>query len=85
MVNSKGYRRGTRDLFARDFRKHGTIPLSKYLEVYKIGDFVDIKVCIHIYSNMNNISIFVRSVTVNTKCKCLKIKMSQYVRCKIRC
>lgn len=44
MTNSKGYRRGTRDLFARKFRKHGTIPLSKYLEVYKVGDFVDVKV-----------------------------------------
>lgn len=44
MTNSKGYRRGTRDLFARKFRKHGTLPLSKYLEVYKVGDFVDIKV-----------------------------------------
>nr|ABM55511.1 putative ribosomal protein L21 [Maconellicoccus hirsutus] len=43
MTNSKGYRRGTRDLFARKFRQHGTIPLSKYLEVYKVGDYVDIK------------------------------------------
>ncbi|XP_060532219.1 large ribosomal subunit protein eL21 [Cylas formicarius] len=43
MTNSKGYRRGTRDLFARKFKKHGVIPLSTYMKVYKIGDIVDIK------------------------------------------
>jgi large subunit ribosomal protein L21e len=44
MTNSKGYRRGTRDLFARKFRRHGVIPLSTYMKVYKVGDIVDIKV-----------------------------------------
>jgi hypothetical protein len=44
MTNSKGYRRGTRDLFSRKFRKHGTIPLSTYMKVYRVGDIVDIKV-----------------------------------------
>ncbi|XP_014203742.1 60S ribosomal protein L21 [Copidosoma floridanum] len=43
MTNSKGYRRGTRDLFSRKFRKSGTIPLSTYMKVYKVGDIVDIK------------------------------------------
>ncbi|KAI5702434.1 60S ribosomal protein L21 [Diaphorina citri] len=43
MTNSKGYRRGTRDLFSRPFRRHGTIPLSVYMKVYKVGDIVDIK------------------------------------------
>lgn len=43
MTNSKGYRRGTRDLFSRKFRNHGTIPLSTYMKVYKVGDIVDIK------------------------------------------
>ncbi|XP_065074441.1 large ribosomal subunit protein eL21 [Ochlerotatus camptorhynchus] len=43
MTNSKGYRRGTRDMFSRPFRKHGTIPLSTYLKVYRAGDYVDIK------------------------------------------
>ena len=43
MTNSKGYRRSTRDLFSRKFRKHGTIPLSTYMKVYKVGDIVDIK------------------------------------------
>ncbi|XP_055312690.1 60S ribosomal protein L21 [Sitodiplosis mosellana] len=43
MTNSKGYRRGTRDMFSRPFRKHGVIPLSTYMKVYKIGDIVDIK------------------------------------------
>ncbi|XP_031634828.1 60S ribosomal protein L21 [Contarinia nasturtii] len=43
MTNSKGYRRGTRDMFSRPFKKHGVIPLSTYMKVYKIGDIVDIK------------------------------------------
>lgn len=43
MTNSKGYRRGTRDMFSRQFRKRGVIPLSTYMKVYKIGDIVDIK------------------------------------------
>jgi large subunit ribosomal protein L21e len=44
MTNTKGYRRGTRYLFARSFRKHGTLALSTYLKVYRRGDIVDIKV-----------------------------------------
>ncbi|XP_059481625.1 large ribosomal subunit protein eL21 [Neocloeon triangulifer] len=43
MTNSKGYRRGTRDMFSRPFRKHGVIPLSTYMKVYRVGDIVDIK------------------------------------------
>lgn len=38
-----GYRSGTRYAFQRDFKKHGAIPLSTYLKVYKVGDIVDIK------------------------------------------
>ncbi|XP_061387536.1 large ribosomal subunit protein eL21-like [Musca vetustissima] len=38
MTNSKGYRRGTRDMFSRPFRKHGVIPLSTYMRVFKIVD-----------------------------------------------
>lgn len=43
MTNSKGYRRGTRDLFARKFKRHGVIPLSTYMKIYKVGDIVDVK------------------------------------------
>ena len=43
MPHSFGYRAKTRDLFSRPYRKHGTIPLSKYLVSYKVGDIVDIK------------------------------------------
>lgn len=43
MVNTKGYRRGTRYLFARDFRKRGVEHLSTYLRVYKRGDMVNLK------------------------------------------
>merc|ERR1712000_96909 len=30
-------------MFARQFRKHGPIPLSTYMYIYKKGDIVDIK------------------------------------------
>ncbi|TKR68492.1 hypothetical protein L596_024469 [Steinernema carpocapsae] len=43
MVNPKGVRRGTRYMFAKDFKKHGIEPLSTYYRIYKRGDIVDIK------------------------------------------
>jgi len=43
MTRTHGYRRGTRDMFSRKFRNHGAIPLSTYMRVYKIGDYVDVK------------------------------------------
>lgn len=43
MTNTKGYRRGTRSLFSRSFRKHGVEPLTTYLRTYKRGDRVIIK------------------------------------------
>lgn len=43
MTNTKGYRRGTRYLFARKFRKRGVEHLSTFLKVYKRGDLVNIK------------------------------------------
>eukprot|EP00048_Salpingoeca_helianthica_P006907 m.104229 g.104229 ORF g.104229 m.104229 type:complete len:159 (-) comp14168_c1_seq1:60-536(-) len=43
MGHTNGYRRGTRYMFARGFRKHGALPLNKYLTTYKVGDIVDIK------------------------------------------
>lgn len=43
MTNTKGIRRGTRYMFSKKFRTKGTIPLIKYLTVYKKGDIVDIK------------------------------------------
>lgn len=43
MTNTKGYRRGTRHLFSRPFRRHGHLPTSVYMRVYKRGDIVDIK------------------------------------------
>jgi|Transcript_132908 large subunit ribosomal protein L21e len=42
MPHSYGYRARTRDMFARPFRKTGTIPLSTYLKTYKVGDIVDV-------------------------------------------
>lgn len=46
MVNTNGYRRGTRYLFRRAFRTNGVIKLSTYMKVFKRGDIVDIKVCL---------------------------------------
>lgn len=40
---SGGLRAGTRYAFARRFRQKGSIPLSTYLRVFKVGDVVDIK------------------------------------------
>jgi len=52
MTNPKGYRRGTRYLFQREFKKNGPEHLSTYLKVYKIGDIVDIKVNGSIHKGM---------------------------------
>ncbi|KAI9313931.1 60S ribosomal protein L21-A [Dichotomocladium elegans] len=43
MPHSFGLRARTRHMFSRNFREHGSIPLSTYLKVYKVGDIVDIK------------------------------------------
>lgn len=44
MTNSKGVRRGTRNMFARPFKKNGVEHLSTFLQVYRVGDIVDLKV-----------------------------------------
>jgi large subunit ribosomal protein L21e len=41
---SKGYRRKTRSLFSKDFKKHGLPNTSKYIHQYRVGDLVDCKV-----------------------------------------
>lgn len=45
MTNPKGYRRGTRDMFSRAYKKKGVEHLSTYLKTYKQGEIVDIKGC----------------------------------------
>ncbi|EFJ28214.1 hypothetical protein SELMODRAFT_170832 [Selaginella moellendorffii] len=44
MPAGHGQRARTRDLFAREFRKKGPIPLSVYLRTFRVGDYVDVKV-----------------------------------------
>lgn len=44
MVRSNGKRANTRDLFKKAFRKKGAEHLSTYLQIYKIGEFVDIHI-----------------------------------------
>ncbi|XP_069129600.1 large ribosomal subunit protein eL21-like [Argopecten irradians] len=43
MTNTKGYRRGTRYMFSRQFKTKGVIPLSTYMKIYRRGDIVDVK------------------------------------------
>merc|ERR1712002_1107267 len=43
MTNPKGYRRGTRYMFSRPFKRKGVTHLSTYMKVYKRGDIVDVK------------------------------------------
>ena len=43
MPHSFGYRARTRDMFAKDYKKSGQIPLTRYMTTYKLGDYVDIK------------------------------------------
>ena len=49
MVNPTGYRRGTRDMFSRGYKKKGVEHLSTYLTNYKTGDIVDVKGDNHFY------------------------------------
>jgi large subunit ribosomal protein L21e len=44
MVRSNGKRANTRDLFRKGHRSGGRANLSTYLNTYKIGDMVDVKV-----------------------------------------
>ncbi|QPG75798.1 60S ribosomal protein L21B [Brettanomyces nanus] len=44
MGKSHGLRSRTRYAFSRDYKKHGGLPMSTYLKVYRVGDIVDIKV-----------------------------------------
>ena len=42
MPHSYGYRARTRHMFAKQFRKHGQVQLSRYLRPFHSGDIVDI-------------------------------------------
>lgn len=53
MVNPNGYRRGTRDMFSRAYKKKGVEHLSTYLKTYKLGDIIDIKVRIPALPTIN--------------------------------
>ena len=44
MGRTHGVRRGTRYMFAREYKKNGPLPISTYLKTFKVGDIVDIKV-----------------------------------------
>ena len=59
MTNPKGYRRGTRDMFSRAYKKKGVEHLSTYLKVYKHGDIVDIKVRIKTLTHEEKIDVII--------------------------
>ena len=42
MPHAFGLRARTRHLFAKAFGKHGAVPLSRIMTVYRVGDIVDI-------------------------------------------
>lgn len=42
MPHSYGYRARTRHMFAKQFRKHGQVQVSRYLRSFHAGDIVDI-------------------------------------------
>ena len=44
MTHCKGLRRRTRSMFSQPFRYKGAIRIKNYLTVFKVGDYVDIKV-----------------------------------------
>lgn len=52
MPDGHGLRSRTRDLFSKGYRKNGVIPLTDFLRVYKIGDYVDIKVNSAVHAGM---------------------------------
>ncbi|KAL8548969.1 hypothetical protein ACS0TY_008020 [Phlomoides rotata] len=54
MAAGHGLRSRTRDSFSSPFRKKGTTHLSTYLRIYKIGDYVDVKVNGSIHQGMPN-------------------------------
>ena len=43
MPRGHGIRARCRDLLSKGFRKNGVIPMTTYLRVYKVGDYVDVK------------------------------------------
>ena len=43
-ARSRGLRHGTRSVFSRGFREHGTLNATTYLRTFRVGDYVDIKV-----------------------------------------
>ncbi len=67
MTNPKGYRRGTRHLFARDFKKNGRIPLATYMKIYKRGDIVDIKVSLILRKKIRIQLLFIRAMVLYKK------------------
>ena len=75
MTNPKGYRRGTRDMFSRAYKKKGVEHLSTYLKTYKAGDIVDIKVRqIDKVITAKKKSVIFRQIAISRKYKIAKFQ-----------
>ncbi len=51
-MRSNGFRRNTRKLISKDFKEHGKPGLSKIIQEYKVGDYVDCKIDASIVKGM---------------------------------
>ena len=80
MGKTKGYRRGTRYLFSRPFRKHGVEHLSTYMKVYKRGDIVDVKVR-DWFVHQRYRDYALQSTAVFVACLCLVTMFRNYRAC----
>ena len=84
MPHSRGARRGTRKLFQRDFRKSGFINLSTYMQVYKLGDYVDLKANGAIHKGMPHKYYHGRTGRVwNVSRRALGVEVTKTVRGKV--
>ncbi|KAL7092760.1 hypothetical protein ACP275_11G002300 [Erythranthe tilingii] len=84
MPAGHGLRSRTRDLFARPFRKKGPTHLTTYLRIFKIGDYVDVKVNGSIHKGMPHKFYHGRTGRVwNVTKRAIGVEVNKQVRNKI--
>lgn len=52
MPNGHGLRSRCRDLVSKGYRQNGVVPLTDLLRVFKMGDYVDIKINSAVHAGM---------------------------------
>jgi len=84
MPHCYGYRSGTRHKFAKPFRKHGAIHISKTLTAYRVGDLIDIIVDGAIHKGMPHKFYHGRTGTVfNVNPRSIGVIITKQVRNRI--